>query len=96
MNCLYNSNRLITSASSVCVYLFTLVCVLVPLGVTVRYEEEMYSVDEEAGYITLALVLDGEASVNVTVNVSTLDLQDSSIGDAATGELMQFASCRIF
>ena len=44
-------------------------------------------------YVTLALVLDGEASVPVTVIVRTLDLQDSSIGDAATGELMQFASC---
>ena len=58
-----------------------------------RYEEEMYRVDEEAGYVTLALVLDGNASVPVTVTVRTLDLLDSSIGDAATGELMQFASC---
>ena len=71
-------------------------CALIPLGVTVQYEEEMYSVDEEAECITLALVLDGEASVTVTVTVSTLDLQDSNIGDAATGELMQFESCRIF
>ena len=58
-----------------------------PLDVTVRYEEEQYSVDEEAGYVTLALVLDGEASVPVTVIVRTLDLLNSSIGDAATGEL---------
>ena len=72
--------------------MFTLVCAFVPLGVTVRYAEENFSVDEEAGYVTLALVLDGEASVPVTVIVRTLDLQDSSIGDAATGELMQFAS----
>ena len=67
-------------------------CALVPLGVTVRYEEELYRVDEEAGYVTLALVLDGDASVPVAVSVRTLDLLDSSIGDAATGELMQFAS----
>ena len=58
-----------------------------PLGVTVRYEEEHYSVDEEAGYVTLALVLDGVASVPVTVIVRTLDLLNSSVGDAATGEL---------
>ena len=62
------------------------------LDVTVRYEKELYSVDEEAGSVTLALVLEGEASVPVTVSVRTLDLQDSSYGDAATGELMQFAS----
>ena len=67
-------------------------CALIPLDVTVRYEEEMYSVDEEAGYVTLALVLEGNVSVPVTVTVRTLDLQDRSIGDAATGELMQFAS----
>ena len=57
-------------------------------GVTVQYEEELYSVEEEAGYVTLALVLDGEASVPVTVTVRTLNLLDSSVGDAATGELM--------
>ena len=67
-------------------------CALIPLDVTVRYEEEMYSVDEETGIVTLALVLDGDASVNVTVTVRTLDLLNSSIGDAATGESMQFAS----
>ena len=56
-------------------------------GVTVQYEEELYSVEEEAGYVTLALVLDGEASVPVTVTVRTLNLLDSSVGDNATGEL---------
>ena len=60
---------------------------LIPLGVTVRYEEEQYSVEEETGYVTLALVLDGVASIPVTVTVSTLDLQDGSVGAAATGEL---------
>ena len=56
---------------------------------TVRYEEELYSVAEEAGYVTLALVLDGSASVPVTVIVNTLlDLLNSSVGVAATGELM--------
>ena len=55
--------------------------------VTVRYEEEQYTVAEEAGYVTLALVLDGDAVIPVTVSVNTLDLLDSSVGDAATGEL---------
>ncbi len=68
-------------------------CALIPLDVTVRYEEKMYSVDEEAGYVTLALVLEGNVSVPVTVTVRTLDLQDSSVGDAATGEVLEFASC---
>ena len=62
-------------------------CAFVPVGVTVRYEEELYSVDEEAGYVTLALVLERNVSVPVTVTVRTLDLLNSSIGDAATGEL---------
>ena len=62
----------------------------VPLGVTVNYEEEMYRVDEKAVSVTLALVLDGEASVNVTVTVRTQDLLNSSYGDAATGELWSF------
>lgn len=57
-------------------------------GVTVQYEEELYSVAEEAGYVTMALVLDGNASVPVTVIVNTLDLLNSSIGNTATGELM--------
>ena len=60
----------------------------VPLGVTVRYERGLYSVAEEAEYVTLALVLDGGTAVPVTVTVRTLDLLDSSIGDTATGELM--------
>ena len=57
-----------------------------------RFEEEQYCVVEKTGYVTLALVLDGDTSVPVTVTVRTLDLLDSSIGDAATSELMQFAS----
>ena len=57
-------------------------------GVTVQYEQELYSVAEEAGYVTMALVLDGNASVPVSVTVRTLDLLDSSVGDAATGELL--------
>ena len=67
-------------------------CSPIPVGVTVRYEEELYSVDEEVGYVTLALLLEGNVSVPVTVTVRTLDLLDSNIGDAATGELMQLAS----
>ena len=55
---------------------------------TVRYEGELYGVTEEAGYVTLALVLKGGAPFPVAVTVRTLDLQDSSVGDAATGELM--------
>ena len=62
----------------------------VPLGVTVNYEEELYSVDEEAGSVTLALVLNGEASVPVTVTVRTQDLLNSNVGDAAIGELLEF------
>ena len=53
---------------------------------TVRYEEELYSVEEEAGYVTLALVLEGDAAVDVTVSVNTLDLLNSSFSDAATGK----------
>ena len=59
---------------------------------TVRYKENQYNVEEETGYVTLALVLDGVTSVPVTVTVRTLDLLNSSIGEAATGEFMQFAS----
>jgi len=73
-----------------------LLLVPVPLGVTVKYDQENYTVHEEAGSVTLALVLegDGEAinntSVPVTVTVRTLDLLNSSYGDAATGELLEF------
>ena len=66
----------------------------VPLGVAVRYEQQNYTVQEEDGAVTLALVLEGEASINtsvpVTVTVRILDLQDSSVGGAATGELLEF------
>ena len=61
-----------------------------PLGVTVRYEQERYSVKEEAGYITLALVLEGDTAIPVTVSLNTLDLLDSSVRDAATGELLKY------
>ena len=70
----------------------TLVLAHIFLGVTVRFEEEQYCIVEKTGYVTLALVLDGDTSVPVTVTVRILDLLNSSIGDAATGELMQFAS----
>ena len=73
-------------------YMSTPVLAHVLLGVTVRFEEQQYCVVEKTGYVILALVLEGETSVPVTVTVRTLDLQDRSIGDAATGELMQFAS----
>lgn len=59
---------------------------LFPSVVTVQYEEVRYIVEEEAGYVTLALVLDRDAAVPVTVSVNVLDLQDGSIGDPATGE----------
>ena len=55
--------------------------------VTVQYEQERYSVEEEAGSVALALVLDRAVPFPVTVIVNTLDLLDSSVGDAATGEL---------
>ena len=57
------------------------------LDVTVHYEDGLYSVEEETGVVTLALVLEGEAVIPVTVSVNTLDLTNSSVGDAATGEL---------
>ena len=66
----------------------TLVLAHVFIGVTVRFEEEQYCVVEKTGYVTLALVLDQEASVPVTVTVRTLDLLNSSVGDAATSELL--------
>ena len=58
------------------------------LDVTVRYENETYCVEEEAGVVTLALVLEGDAAIPVTVSVITRDLTNSSVGDAATGELL--------
>ena len=61
-----------------------------PIDVTVRYEQERYSVEEEAGYVTLALVLEGDTAIPVKVSVSTLDLLDSSVGEAATSELLKF------
>ena len=70
----------------------TFVLALILLGVTVQFEKELYRVEEKTRYVTLSLVLDGEASVPVTVTVRTLYLLDSNVGDAATGELMQFAS----
>ena len=69
---------------SSCSYLF-------PLGVTVRYDEQRYSVEEEARYVTLSLVLEGDAAIPVTVSVNTLDLLDSSVGDNATGKLLHAA-----
>ena len=54
---------------------------------TVCYENETYCVEEEAGVVTLALVLKGDAVCPVTVSANTLDLTNSSVGDAATGEL---------
>ena len=55
-----------------------------------RYEQERYSVEEESGPVTLALVLDRAVPFPVTVIVNTLDLLNSSVGDAATGELLEF------
>ena len=75
-----------------CVYLHL---ALAPIDVIprIQYEEEWYRVQEEAGYVTLALVLEGNTSVPVTVTVRTLGLQDSSAGATSTGELLAlFAS----
>ena len=63
---------------------------LVSLVVTVQFEREQYRVEEEDGSVTLALVLDKAVPFPVTVIVNTLDLQDSGVGDAATGELLEF------
>ena len=57
---------------------------------TVRYDREQYRVEEEDGSVTLALVLNRAVPFPVTVIVNTLGLQDSSVGDAATGELLEF------
>ena len=64
---------------------------LAPIDVIphIQYEEEWYRVQEEAGYVTLALVLKGNTSVPVTVTVRTLDLLDSSVGATPTGELLE-------
>ena len=56
-----------------------------------RYEQEQYIVNEEAGYVTLALVLEGDTAIPVTVSVNTLDLLHCSVGEAATSELLKFA-----
>ena len=61
-----------------------------------RYEQERYRVEEEAGYVTLALVLEGDTAIPVTVSVSTLDLLDSSVGEAATSELLKFCLEKAF
>ena len=79
-----------TYTYSACTCLPSYVCIYFIVhssGVTVRYEEEQYTAAEEAGYVTLVLVLDGDAVIPVTVSVNTLDLVNSSVGDAATGEL---------
>ena len=55
----------------------------------IQYEEEWYRVQEETGYVTLALVLKGNTSVPVTVTVRTLGLQDSSAGATPTSELLK-------
>ena len=65
------------------------------LVVRVQYEQDRYTVVEEVGYVTLALVLEGEAPFPVTVIVNTSDLLNSSIGDAATGELLKLSVLNI-
>ena len=86
------------SSYDVCVHTCACTCLtscssLFPLGLTVRYEQEHYIVNEEAGYVTLALVLEGYAPFPVKVSVNTLGLQDSSVGDAATGEILKLPFC---
>ena len=61
------------------------------VGVTVQYEEHLYNVAEEDGSVTLALELNGDASVPVTVSVRTRDLVNVSAGDAAIGEPLSVA-----
>ena len=80
--CIYTYSACTCLPSYVCIYF-----IVHSSGVTVRYEEEQYTAAEEAGYVTLVLVLDGDAVIPVTVSVNTLDLVNSSVGDAATGEL---------
>ena len=71
-----------------CVYPYL---ALAPIDVIpqIQYEEEWYRVQEEAGYVTLALVLEGNTSVPVTVTVRTLGLLDSSAGATPTGEVLE-------
>ena len=84
--------------SNVCLLISTCrsssLLLIFPLVVTVRHEREWYSVEEEDGRVTLVLVLDRAVPFNVTVIVNTLDLQDSSVGDAASGELLEFGLWR--
>nr|WNS50027.1 Na-Ca exchanger/integrin-beta4-like protein [Halisarca dujardinii] len=49
-----------------------------------RYEQDLYRVAEEAGYLEVALVLNLAASFPLSVNASTLFLLDASVGDAAS------------
>ena len=61
---------------------------------TARYDQGRYSVEEEVGPVTLALVLDKAVPFLVTVTVRTLDLLDTGVGDAASGELLEFCLWR--
>ena len=74
------SRMVMTPVNHILVFLFQ-------LAVTVHYENDLYRVLEQAGFVTLALVLERDAAIPVTVSVNTLDLLNSSVGDAATGEL---------
>ena len=76
-------------ATSTC--LSSCLLLIFPLVVTVQYERERYSVEEEARSVTLALVLDRAVPFPVTVSVNTVDLVNSTVVDAATGELLEFA-----
>ena len=71
----------------------TCLLLIFPLVVTVRYDRERYSAKED-GLVTLALVLDTAVPFPVAVTVRTLDLQNSSVGDAATGELLEVCLLR--
>ena len=61
---------------------------------TVQYEREWYIIAEEAGPVTLALVLDRAVPFSLAVIVNTLDLLDNSVGDAAIGELLEYSLWR--
>ena len=80
-----HSNEPVRYHHYICIYSIRVLAIVL-LGVTVLFEDEHYRVEENTRFVTLALVLDGDASVPVTVTVRTLDLLNSSVGDAATGK----------
>ena len=59
-----------------------------PSGVRIGFEESLYTVDEDAGTVTVSVrVLDGQLSSEVEVQLNTQD------GSATSSGLYSLASC---